>query len=134
MKQLYNYRMLVSINGESYRDTSYWDHIKYLEPEKAKTRETEEIPFDEVYNFAEGIMNTERGKTFFLKKRYIKFSFSDDFYPVYVYEKTKSTIKVKEEYLPFSCSMKNLAELLKAEDFIEYLKDRGITTCPLNKG
>lgn len=134
MKKLYNYRMLVSINGEEYKDTSVWNHIRYLNPEEAKTRETVEMSFNEAYDIADAIMNAEKGITFFRKRRYIKFSFGSFFEPEYLYEGTKKKIRVKEEYLPFSCSMKSLAGLLNSEDFISYLKDRGISTCPMLKG
>ena len=134
MKELYNYRMLVSIDGKEYRDTSIWNHIRYLNSEEAKTRETVEMSFDEAYDIAEAIINTEKGITFFRKRRYIKFSFADSFEPEYLYEGTKKKIRVKEEYLPFSCSVESLAGLLYSEDFISYLKDRGISTCPMLKG
>lgn len=134
MKELYNYRMLVSIDGKEYRDTSIWNHIRYLNPEETKTMETVEMSFDEVYNIADAIMNAEKGITFFRKRKYIKFSFADSFEPEYLYEGTKKKIQIKEEYLSFSCSMEKLARLLDSEDFISYLKDRGISTCPMLKG
>lgn len=134
MKELYNYRMLVSIDGKEYRDTSIWNHIRYLNPEEAKTRETIEMTFEETYDIVAAIMNAEKGVTFFRKRKYIKFSFADSFEPEYLYEGTKKKIQIKEEYLPFSCSMESLAGLLNSEDFISYLKDRGISTCPMLKG
>lgn len=136
MKELYNYRMSVSIDGEEYKDTSIWNHIKYLNPEEAKTRETVEMSFNEAYDIADAIMNAEKGITFFRKRRYIKFSFGSFFKPecLCLYEGTKKKIRVKEEYLPFSCSMESLVGLLNSEDFISYLKDRGISTYPMLKG
>lgn len=132
MKQLYDYRMLVSIDGKPYRDTSFFKHIVYIEPEKAVTFESHEMPFEEIYEKVDSIMNAERGKTFLLKRKYVKFSFASfSFSSAYLYEKDKSTIRIKKEYIPFSCSMEHLSSLLDSEDFIEYLKDRGFNTYPL---
>lgn len=131
MKRLYDYRMLVSINGGPYRDTSVWKHIKYLSPEEAKTKESAKMSLNEAYEIAEDIMNAEKGITFFKKRKYIGFSFADSFERVCLYE---GTVQIKEVYLPCDCSMDTLIEVLNTEEFIQYLKDRGIFTCPMIKG
>lgn len=50
-----------------------------------------------------------------------------------VKEKEFELLEVRLRYIEYPCSLKELVDLLSANDFIQYLKDRGITTCPMLK-
>ena len=46
-------------------------------------------------------------------------------------EKHFKSVEVKIEYTPYSTTIENLASMLKSDDFLAYLRDRGFTQCPL---
>lgn len=133
MKKLVNYRMYVSINGGEWKDTSIWNHIHYMEESKCETWESKELSFNEALELVEEgfIMNAECDRTFFTHKPRIQLSIPESIFEgsSYYTERTLKTLKIKKEYIPYNGSIKNLATLLTAEKFCEYLKDHGITYC-----
>lgn len=131
MKKLVNYRMYISVNGGEWKDTSVYNHIRYMEESECETYESRELLFDEAFKLVEEgfIMNAECDRTFFTHKPRIRLSVSGLFFegPLYYTKRTLQTLKIKEEYLPYNDSIENIAALLTAEEFCEYLKDHDIT-------
>lgn len=134
MKKLVNYRMMLSVNGGKWQDTSIFNHIRYLDESECKTWESRELNFNEVLELIEEgfIMNADCDQTFFTHRPRIKLSISESLFgePSYYTERTLTTLKIKKEYLPYNGSIKDIAILLTAEQFCEYLKNHGIAYCP----
>lgn len=134
MKKLVNYRMMLSVNGGEWRDTSIFNHIRYLEESECETWESRELNFNEALELVEEgfIMNAECDQTFFTHRPRIQLSISESIFegPSYYTERTLATLKIKKEYRPYNGSIKDIAILLSAEQFCEYLKDHGIVYCP----
>lgn len=133
MKKLVNYRMYVSVNGGEWKDTSIWNHICYMEESECETWESRELSFSEALELVEEgfIMNAECDRTFFTHRPRIQLSISESLFegPSYYTERTLQTLKIKKEYLPYKGSIKDIATLLTAEKFCEYLKVHGIAYC-----
>ena len=73
--------------------------------------------------------------TFFKKRIYLTLPNNDiysDFRTV-VKEKDFEKLEVRVIYREPVLTIKQLANILDADDFCEYLKDRGISTCPMLK-
>jgi hypothetical protein len=134
MKKLVNERTLYRVDGGEWRDCSPWNRIRYREENDCEEWTSRKLNFDEMWMLVEEgfVINAETGYTFFQKKR--KLDLPSDCVEVtkYTYtEKENKTFEVKMQYLPYSSTLKTLAGLLPAEDFIQYLKDRGINICPM---
>lgn len=132
MKEVYNYRCLVSFDGgKEFHDTSIWNHMRYLEEKDAQEWQSKELTFDECYEMCENgfLMNGEAWVGMF-KKRKVAISTVEWECKRTYNEKNYRPVIIKEVYLKEEKSMKALADLLTAEEFIEYLKDRGMNCCP----
>lgn len=129
MKEIYDYRFEYKMEGwKNFVDTSIWEHVRYLTPEEAKTWNFTIKTFDELVDLVEKdlFMNAEISKNFF-RKTVVRLSNSGSFSPVEVTAKNFKPIEVRCAYNKISVSMKELAEKLDADNFCEYLRDRGIT-------
>ena len=127
MKQICDLRCYVAIDKKDYEDTSMWKHLRYCEPGKTEEYITS---WGDLYDLVEGhhIRNAELTTNLF-GKPVVKIRWAD------IYKnQTKITyrnfrsIEVKWAAEPVKTiySIKDLADLLPAEDFCEYLKDQGI--------
>lgn len=130
MKELYNYRFKYQIEGDKdFIDTSIWRHVRYLLPEEAQSYGFTIKSFAELLGLVKDnlFMNAEIGKTTFTKKPLVRLS-NPDCMAIRVTEKNFKPINVKIEYNKMeSLTIKSLSEMLSADDFINYLKDHGIT-------
>lgn len=137
MRKLYNFRKEIRLNGEEWVDTSIYNCIGYCE-------ETECIPqYREITNFAELVEYVNNGKianayteqTFFRKRTVVYLPKKTDLnYPWHITtEKDFKSLEIRTKFEPYSNNLKALAELLPANEFLLYLKDNGITTCPMMK-
>lgn len=136
MKKLVNERTLYRVNGGEWRDCSIWNKIRYYEENDCEDWKTKELNFADMQELIEKgfVPNAENDFTFFRKRPMIVLPSSDIEITRYTYtEKDKVVFEVKKQYLPYTNTIKNLADLLPADDFIQYLKDRGINTCPMMK-
>lgn len=138
MKKLVNYRMCLSINGGEWQDTSIFNHIQYREECDCETWISKDLTFDEAVELvqADFVMNAECEKTLIGRKPKLKLSTSDCSLfggPIYLTARTFKSLKIKKEYLPYNGTIKDIAALLTAEQFCEYLKAHGITQCPVLK-
>lgn len=130
MKKLVNFRCYVSVNGEEYCDTSYRTRIRYFET----TGETETIitDWEEAYKAVSehNILNAETGETLFTNRPTIKIHYGDiSRNNREISEKEFKSLKYKwvSSEADSIYTIKELAELLPADQFCEWLKDQGIS-------
>lgn len=134
MKQIVDYRVLISIDGGKFEDTSIWKHLSYEEPKEERI--TELNTFAEAYEAIKNdkIMNAVAGYTFFRSRPQIELSTANWDCRKTMTEKNFKKITVKEMWA--TCNEKNtikgLASMLSAEEFCEWLKDHGISQIPTN--
>ena len=128
MKKILDYRCYISTDGEHYFDTSIRYHLTYTEPraEKVLTINTFDKLVEAVKNKV--IMNAGLTHTFFRRKPMVELrqGWDNDYF---VTEKNFKPIYVKEvwEELTEQKSFSKLADMLPAEEFVEYVIDRGMT-------
>ena len=128
MKKIYDKRCLIRVNGEKdFHETSIFYHLSYLEEEETQTIERVFTDFQKAYEYVEndGVMNARTGRTIFCNKPEIKLSTVDS--ARYYTEKNFKSLAVRWEYVEVNPTMKSLAGMLTADEFCEYLADRGIT-------
>ena len=130
MRRIVDFRQYVSFdNGETFYDTSVLRHLQYAEPteEEVEVLETFEQAYD--YIKANNLMNAEIDATFFRGRKQIHISTADFDCRRTFTEKNFKPIIVKSVFQEETSglSMKSLASMLSAEEFCEWLKDRGIT-------
>lgn len=132
MKKLVNLRNYVAIGSDEYRDTSIWNHIRYVEENACNTTEYTLETFEQAFAAVADncIRNAETGTTLFRGRPTIEIGWSDIYRTKSeMTEKTFKPLRVKWEYEEVTklYTMKDLADLLPADQFCEWLKDRGIT-------
>lgn len=129
MKEVYDYRFEYKTEGrKNFVDTSIWEHVRYLTPEEAKTRNFTIGTFDELISLVEKglFINAEISKNFF-KKRVVRLSNVEDSLSTAITEKKFKPIEVRCVYNKMNVSIKDIAKMLDSDSFCEYLKDRGVT-------
>lgn len=130
MKRLVNLRNLVAIGKKDYFDTSIWNHIKYLEAEENQVEEYELNSWEEAYSAIKRneVRNAAINTTLFGKPCIVISWGSFDKRNTVLTERNFKPIKVRWEWVAVkkSYSIKDLANLLPAEQFCEWLKDNGI--------
>ena len=130
MKKIYDKRCLIRVNDEKeFHETSIFYHLSYLAEEETQTTERVFTDFQKAYEYVEngGVMNAETNRTLFRNRPEIKLSTVDDYCVSYYTEKNFKSLAVRWEYKEVKPTMKTLADLLTADEFCEYLTDRGIT-------
>ncbi|MBQ8792763.1 MAG: hypothetical protein IJZ62_04040 [Clostridia bacterium] len=129
MKEIKNYRHYFAIGNEEYYDTSIWDDLHYCESKRDKVFELN--TFEEVVQAIENglIHQAEVGRTFFGNKPMIILH-TDDLYgfKIKMTEKNFKPVRVKHTWEDYKqrITINSLAKELPADEFCEYLKDRGI--------
>lgn len=133
MKKLIDLRCSVAIGNEDFCDTSIWSHIRYIEMDGASSS-TEYIynTFAEAHEAVERnmIRNASTGFTLFRSRPTIDIHWGDIYRNnTELTEKTFEPIRVKWEKMEVTrwYTMKDLVDLLPADQFCEWLKDQGIT-------
>ena len=140
MKKIYQTTELFIIGNKEFTVSSS-ECFYYLEEEKTKDVEVHFKTWEQLLEFAQKPASyyIYAGKTFFKKRDYVwlclEGSQSDGMMKVY-----------KETFAPFTLvykrfnevnlkyySLKELMEKMKVDDFIDYMKDKGMTTCPMIK-
>lgn len=132
MKKLVNLRCYAAIGKDEYCDTSIWNHIRYVEVGECNTTEYTLETFEEAFAAVRDhrIRNAETGCTLFRNRPTIEIGWGDLYRnKSEMTEKTFKPIRVKWEWEEVTrvYTMKDLADLLPAEQFCDWLKDRGIT-------
>lgn len=132
MKRLTDLRCKVAIGNDEFIDTSILVHL-YYEDEELIGKELNFIytDFNELYEAVKDdkILNAKTDYTFWRSKPAVKISLADEDFCRTISAKTMKKVSVKWVYedVKKEYTMKDLASMLSAENFCEYLKDRGIT-------
>ena len=134
MKKIYDRRVLVKVDGwEEFEDTSIYRHLRYKDEDYAKQEllcrfETFEEAKEEIEKGF--ILNAKSTTTFFTNKPKLEINTSNfDLAPLIMTEKDFKPIEVKIVYKEENnVSIKTLADLLDADSFCEYLRDRNISS------
>lgn len=131
MRKLVDEVVMYRVNGGEWRDTSIWHHAKYIEETQCEPYLTKKMTFAETVKAIEVglVRNASTDVTAFRKRPYITLPSTSGCTLNYTYfEKEIESVEVKIVYEPYSTTMKHLAEVLSADEFCAYLRDRGITT------
>lgn len=131
MKEVYNYRFEYRLEGKKdFVDTSVWKHARYLESKDAENWTGTIKEFKDLVDLVEKgfFMNGRLEKTLFGKPM-IVLNNTDDFYSGgdRITERNFKPIEFRCVYKKENITIKELADLLDADNFCEYLRDRGIT-------
>lgn len=129
MKEVRNYRHYFAIGNGEFEDTSIWNDLRYCEPREDECFELN--TFAEAVEAIEhgAIHRAEIGYTFFSKKPMIILHKADLYHDrVVLTERTFKPIRVKYTWEVHNrrVTMDTLSDQLSADEFCEYLKDRGI--------
>lgn len=131
MKQIYNRtKRWKFAEEETIHDTTVFRHFTFLEPEKATTKSYDIDSFETLELTAESgfFWNAEKRISIF-RITIIKLPKIEEFSipATSIKEKNFKPIELIESYeLVTDLSLKDIYEKLPAEDFIEYLKERGM--------
>lgn len=127
MREVYEVTQYVKVNGEKdWHCITFWRDLRY--GEIPQTEEQTITDFEE----ARKILGADI--TFFGNKPLLSIN---NYYDnlsggaLTLKEKQFECVEIKTEYAPYSTTIERLANMLKSDDFLEYLKDRGFTHCPL---
>lgn len=127
MKKVLDYRCYISLDGNYYADTSLRHHLTYTEPKMDKLAIL--ITFDDLVRAVKDgmIMNAEITHTLFRRKPMVKLFLGWDSH--YVTARNYKPIYVKRvwEKPKEQKSISTLADLLPAEEFVEYVIDKGLS-------
>lgn len=137
MKKFYKKCSLFEINNEKYiiNSSNKWSY-----KEGANIDYINFNTWEALYNYAknQNSFYITLGETIFRKRKYVylwadeansfKKIYKNTFKPFIYYSNFEEEIKVEEYY-----SLSEISKKLSAKDFMEYLKDKGITTCPMIK-
>jgi hypothetical protein len=128
MKKLVNEKTLYRVNGGEWRDCSIWKNIRYWEEENCQEWNSRELSFSSMWELVESgfVPGAKIEYTVFNRRKLILPSGFDRLTDYTYRENSRIKFEVKKEYTSYSSTIKNLANLLPADEFCEYLKDRGI--------
>ena len=132
MLKIYNIHDYVSIDGAEWREVGGYGE-KAIDGEPENKLYLDNASFDEAYEYLSqhrlsGVYNHT---TLFGTKKTIQVEYNDVFCPVEY--RRFNTISYKREYKEWkNVSLDWILKNLPAEQTIQYLKERGITTCPMN--
>ena len=125
------------VNGDKWIDISLWKHIIYKEETECKNKMRKIDNWKDALEYLKNDMlrNSSVEYTIFKRTPYLHLYNPEnlDYEWIDVKEKEFELLEVRLRYIEYPCSLKELVDLLPANDFIQYLKDRGISTCPMLK-
>ena len=133
MLKVYHVYDYVSVDGAKWRTVGRYGGYKVTDEEVDTTLVLDNVSFEEAREFLshtllDGVWN---GSTFFRHKPTIAVSYQDAW--DWVEYRHFDRISYKREYKEYQgVSFKWLMDHLTADQFIQYLKERGITACPMN--
>ena len=131
MLKVYTVKSYVSIDGADWEEIGYGFHA-VREDNLTEKILFENFTFEQCYEYSEHCLEgIWRSQTFFKKKPILYIG--DDFFDSQRYT-SFNTISYKYVYTEWeSVSLEWIMKHLSAEQCIQYLKERGITTCPILK-
>ncbi len=132
MLKVYNVYEYISVDGGKWRQAG-GSGYRITDEELTGRIMLDNASFDETREYLKNNSNFTmfNDETFFRHKPIIKINYDDCFeYAVYKHFDTLSYKRVYKERT--YVTMQWLMEHASADQFIQYLKERGITTCPMN--
>ena len=133
MLKIYNVYDYVSIDGADWRRVGVSGY-RASEEQLETTLILDNVPFDEAYEYFSwhALYGVVTDTTLFRKKPVVLIKYNDAWDSV-SYKQFK-TISYRRKYLEWSeVSLEWIIKHLSADQAIQYLKERGITTCPILK-
>lgn len=132
MKEMYDYRFKYKMAGwDHFVDAGLWNHYKYLTPEQAQKKTITIQTFDELVAFVEkgSFMNANCYKNLFGKDvvSLVNVETFEDFASIRITARNFQPFEICYEYSKVDLPIIKLTKILTASEFIEYLKDRGLS-------
>lgn len=125
------------VNGDKWIDISFWKHIIYKEEIECENKMRKIDNWEDALEYLKNDMlrNSSVEYTIFKRTPYLHLYNPKNwnYEWIDVKEKEFKLLEVRIRYIEYPCSLKDLVDLLSANEFIQYLKDRGISTCPMLK-
>lgn len=132
MLKVYNVYDYISIDGEKWRQVGRGGY-RITDAELQHRILLDNASFDETREYLKNKVSDAmfNDKTFFRGRPLIKINYSDCW--EYVTYRQFDTLSYKRVYKEWEhVTMKWLMEHASSNEVIQYLKERGITTCPMN--
>jgi hypothetical protein len=129
MKKIVEQMVQYSVNGEPWDDATFFPKTRYMdESELGINWQTGVMNFQQTVDFIKTgkFVNAEVDATLFRKRPVIVFPNRDLNKQFRYEEKDVKTVEVRKITYEVTRTMTDLAKSLSSEEFIEYLKDRGI--------
>ena len=129
MKKIYSYNQTININGKDYGKASIFNKY-FLSDEEKKDTPIKYESFEKLYNDVEKgkIINAYCGTTFFKKRRAVKFSTETTDMPITITEKNFQYVGIGKLYKDVTdiFTIRELSDILTADEFCDFLKDRKV--------
>lgn len=128
MNKVYDYRIEYRVKGEkNFLDTCIWKYLQYLPKEDAEDEIIIMHSFEQLVSWVKYIPNATI-KTFFGKVYGVELSNGMKTYSKIIMKKRFKPVEIRRRYIEENnLSIEELKSWLTADDFIKFLKDRGIT-------
>lgn len=126
MKQIYEKKQQIRINSGEWEDVSFFTSTVYEEPQDKLVWYT---TFETLYNAVNNgeIKNAYTSRTFWRKIPCIQLSVTTEDFPKTITTTNFNKVEMRVIYAPLKrYTIKQLADWLSADDFIDYCKDRGV--------
>ena len=132
MNKVYDYKIGYRMEGEkNFLDTRIWKHLQYLPEENAKDETIIISSFEQLVSLVEcgcEYIPNATIKTFFGKVYAVELRNGMMTYSEIITKKRFKPIEIRGRYIEENnLSIEQLKSYLTADDFIKFLKDRGIT-------
>lgn len=132
MNKVYDYRIGYRMEGEkNFLDTRIWKHLQYLSEENVKDEAIIISSFEQLVSLVEcgcEYIPNATIKTFFGKVYAVELRNGITTYSEIITKKRFKPIEIRGRYIEENnLSIEQLKSYLTADDFIKFLKDRGIT-------
>jgi hypothetical protein len=133
MLKVYNVYDYVSIDGAKWRTVGGYGGYRIADEEVETTLVLDNVSFEDAreylsHNLLDGVWNDS---TLFRNKPIVVVSYQDAWDPVSY--RHFNTLSYKREFKEWNnVTFEWLTTHLSADQVIQYLKERGITTCPMN--
>jgi hypothetical protein len=132
MLKIYTLRRWASVNNEEWREI--WPAVDVMRDDALPNEvvAVNQMSFDEFYNAlrTEPMIHIQASTTLFRKRPIISIDYDFDHTKHYTCFDTISCKYTYEEVI--NVSLYNIVRFFSADQTIQYLKERGITTCPMN--
>lgn len=130
MLKVYKRTRYVSINNKKWYQLWHTDYVM-TEDALHESVLVDNMSFDEFYSLLETnpMSHIHAGKTLFRKRPKISIEYTYDCEEDYTYF---DTISCKVIYEEVELTLPHIVRIFSAELVIQYLKERGITTCSMN--